>query len=593
NGVVKELCNKTDLLCGAGATTTLQDVYDAGNTLTTTNARNLSVTLANTATDANFVVNVATGSTSQLKVQDNSTDVLAIGSSGQLALSVQGSTGGLLLGGDANLYRGAANILQTDDGLYLRGGTNAFAMFANTTDANALFYIAASNGALNWGAGGATATDTALYRSAANTLTTDDIFNLAASTTTGGYISQSGSSLIHTFGTSDFFAGAAAGNFTLTGSGQNTGVGMNTLQDTTNANDNSAFGYNALANVTSGGYNVGVGSSALLGTLGGFSNTAVGTDALKGNTSGDSNVAIGNLAGYTGAAGNANTIGDKNTFLGYSSGPGVVSATNLQNATAVGAYSVVNQDNSIVLGCTSGTNSCPASTRVGIGTTTPSAVLHVSSGGTDPLFRVTDTTATAQDVFSIADGGATTFRNQTNSTTAFQVQNAAGQNYIFVNTSGAVVALGDTSIASSIQVGNTTGAVAQSINIGNNTIAGSTNTVQIGSTIGTSSVTIQGGTGTSVNIGTGGIANTLQIGNTTGAVAQTINIGNNATASSVGTVLVGSSVGASLTTVQAGTGGLVLKAIASNATAMTFQDSGGVKYAVFDTQNTRLYVGDP
>lgn len=68
--------------------------------------------------------------------------------------------------------------------------------------------------------------------------------------------------------------------------------------------------------------------------------------------------------------------------------------------------------------------------RVGISGTSafnPLARLHVSdAGGGASLFRVTDTTATARDVLDIADGGAATFRNQTDSTTAFQVQNAAG-----------------------------------------------------------------------------------------------------------------------------------------------------------------------
>ncbi len=96
---------------GGGSAITLQSAYDGGNTLTTADARDLSVTLADTTTDANFIVNVASGSTGQLKVQDNGTDVLAIGSAGQLALSVQGSGGGLLIGGDATLYRSAAATL--------------------------------------------------------------------------------------------------------------------------------------------------------------------------------------------------------------------------------------------------------------------------------------------------------------------------------------------------------------------------------------------------------------------------------------------------------------------------------------------------
>lgn len=67
---------------------------------------------------------------------------------------------------------------------------------------------------------------------------------------------------------------------------------------------------------------------------------------------------------------------------------------------------------------------------VGVGTNSPSATLHVSSAGTSDLFRVTDATATAADVMSIADEGATTFKNRTNSQTAFQVQ-AADSTVIF------------------------------------------------------------------------------------------------------------------------------------------------------------------
>ncbi|PIZ63653.1 hypothetical protein COY17_00395, partial [Candidatus Saccharibacteria bacterium CG_4_10_14_0_2_um_filter_52_9] len=99
---------------GGGSAITLQAAYDGGNTLSTSNARDLAVTLADTATDANFKINVATGSTGALKVQNNGTDVLSIGSAGQLALAVQGSTGGLLIGTDTNLYRSAAGTLKTD-----------------------------------------------------------------------------------------------------------------------------------------------------------------------------------------------------------------------------------------------------------------------------------------------------------------------------------------------------------------------------------------------------------------------------------------------------------------------------------------------
>lgn len=71
------------------------------------------------------------------------------------------------------------------------------------------------------------------------------------------------------------------------------------------------------------------------------------------------------------------------------------------------------------------------STTIGNGSTTPSAVLHINSSAASNLFRVTDATATAVDVLNIADGGAATFRNQTNSANAFRIQNADASATLF------------------------------------------------------------------------------------------------------------------------------------------------------------------
>ena len=76
--------------------------------------------------------------------------------------------------------------------------------------------------------------------------------------------------------------------------------------------------------------------------------------------------------------------------------------------------------------------------------------LDIQSAGTGNLLKITDTTATARDVLTIADGGATTFRNQTNSTAAFAVQNAAGTSIFNIDTTTA-----DVDLDGSIYVYNT------------------------------------------------------------------------------------------------------------------------------------------
>lgn len=53
---------------------TLQNAYANGNVITTSDARDITITLANTATDSNFVINIASGSNGAFKVQNNGVD---------------------------------------------------------------------------------------------------------------------------------------------------------------------------------------------------------------------------------------------------------------------------------------------------------------------------------------------------------------------------------------------------------------------------------------------------------------------------------------------------------------------------------------
>jgi fibronectin-binding autotransporter adhesin len=151
-------------------------------------------------------------------------------------------------------------------------------------------------------------------------------------------------------------------------------------------------------------------------------------------------------------------------------------------------------------------------------------------------------------------------------TLSLGVTNAAAATTIQAGTGG--LSLGNGGVANTIQVGNTTGFVAQTINLGNNTTASSQTNLTIGSLIGASATTIQAGTG-GLSLGNGGAANTtIQVGNTTGAVAQTINLGNNTTASSQTNLTIGSLIGASATTIQAGT--------SATAIQLTQSTGGGI-----------------
>ncbi len=68
--------------CGAGGSGDLQDAYDNGNTITSTDARDIDITLADTATDANFTVDIASGSTGRFAVQAAGVDTFSVGATG-------------------------------------------------------------------------------------------------------------------------------------------------------------------------------------------------------------------------------------------------------------------------------------------------------------------------------------------------------------------------------------------------------------------------------------------------------------------------------------------------------------------------------
>lgn len=206
---------------GGGSAITLQAAYDGGNTLTTTDARDIDITLADSVTtDSNFTIDITTGSIGEFQIESNGTDILQIGSAGQLQLDVQGSSGGILLGGDTNLYRGAADTLQTDSEFHINDNSltieraNDFngAIHLNVSaDTDDRLTILAS-GEIRWG-DGTNPTDVNLFRGGANILQTDDSFiTLGDIEIQGGDLTtnQTTFNLLNATATTINFAGAAS-----------------------------------------------------------------------------------------------------------------------------------------------------------------------------------------------------------------------------------------------------------------------------------------------------------------------------------------------------------------------------------------------
>ncbi len=142
-----------------------------------------------------------------------------------------------------------------------------------------------------------------------------------------GNLTKNGLPFLHNFGTFNTFLGLHAGNFSLSGGFDNTGIGAEALKVITTGNQNTAIGASALSANTSGAGNAGVGSLALFSNTTGIENTAIGLASLFANTEGIANVAIGfgalhsvtsgdNNVGVGLAAGANNDSGSNNIYVG-------------------------------------------------------------------------------------------------------------------------------------------------------------------------------------------------------------------------------------------------------------------------------------
>lgn len=96
---------------------------------------------------------------------------LVLNSAGQLQLPVQGSTGGLFVGGDCNFFRSAANTWRSDDQLQLVAATAGTVTYVSTVSGSSpANYAMYADGKQEWGSGSATR-DVTYARTAANTMT--------------------------------------------------------------------------------------------------------------------------------------------------------------------------------------------------------------------------------------------------------------------------------------------------------------------------------------------------------------------------------------------------------------------------------------
>jgi hypothetical protein len=387
---------------GSGSSNTLQAAYDAGNTITTTTGRDVSFAMADSATDSNFLVNLqcttGCGSNGRFAIQQSGTDVFTVA-------PVNG----------AALFKNTVNA------------TTAF-QIQNAAGSTTVLDADTTNGRIGIG------TNAPAYTlDVAGDINTSAVYRIGGTSicTSSGCTAASGSNFyVQLQGTTP--GSAQTGNFNITG----TGI-AGTLQATTvyagTVDAVSAGGTLALGAGNSGTGAVTVAAGATTGTvtIGGSSQT--GTITL-GNSTATNTVNIGTAIGN----GNTQTINIGGTTTG--------SNTNVTLGSGTGSSSLTLQSGTGAINI--GTNS--VGHIINIGNTTSGTQVLVSCGSTACSFgadgashpttvgsTATGVTTTLQAGGTVAiqtnsSTGGTLVKSLTNSTTAFQVQDAAGTSNLLV-----------------------------------------------------------------------------------------------------------------------------------------------------------------
>jgi hypothetical protein len=169
-------------------------------------------------------------------------------------------------------------------------------------------------------------------------------------------------------------ANGADALYSNTTGNRNTANGVDSLYSNTTASYNTANGVNALYSNTTGAQNAANGYASLLVNTTGNNNNANGTRSLYSNTTGYNNTANGSQSGrYAGAGTDANSTGDNSVFLGYETR---AAANGETNQIVIGSTAIGNGSNSATIGNDSITKTILKG-NIGIGTTNPSAKLHI------------------------------------------------------------------------------------------------------------------------------------------------------------------------------------------------------------------------
>ena len=195
----------------------------------------------------------------------------------------------------------------------------------------------------------------------------------------------------------------------------NTAIGYNAMTANTEGYNSVAVGYGALAANTTGANNVAIGNNALVTNTEGYNSLAIGINALRENTTGYANTAVGPNALRE------NTEGYINTAIGYAAGRYISDGSTAnetsfrsiyigsntraladggENEIVIGHSAEGIGDNSVVLGDDSILTTVLRG-DVGIGIEDPSEMLHLYTSDTNAYLNIESGGNTRTNLFGV------------------------------------------------------------------------------------------------------------------------------------------------------------------------------------------------
>jgi hypothetical protein len=540
---------------GGGTSATLQAAYNNGSTITTTDARDIDIVLADTTTDSLF----------DLAVADNSTGYFSLTRANGVGTADPAQ---LMLIDNLDTNRAVAAGIK----LQAAGGGMTTAIDATDAEIVDAINVAANNIVGTTGNIDFTNFDvigsTGSVTMAGNlSVTSGTITNSGNINTTGGGLQTNSTTRVDNSGN-------------LTNIGNITGTGAITIASSGAGNDVIINGADVFD----------VQDATTFASTVGFNGVATFNSDLTAN----GNVTIGDTAADLLTITSVLQGGSPLTFEGATA-----DAEELTLSVAT-----LTTDRTITLPDETGTICLQSSTNCGFALSTGSGnyIQNQNSADQTADFRITGTgragalqalsldTATASAILTI--GG-------TNAGTVNIANNAAAHTVNIATASGAAqtVAIGSSNATSTVTVQGGTGASAVSIQ------GGASATISIG-TVASNTITVgNASTTATLTLGQSTASNTINIGNATTATGntQTINIGTSATGTGKAVVTIGNTNAASAVNIQAGTGNVnlttnastasvIAKSSANSAVAFQVQNSSSVSLFTVDTIGSNVSV---